>query len=216
VRANTAGWGNPAVDLGLVGGAVLGLAFVVWELRAPEPMLPMHLFRSRAFSAGNASSMLLSAAIYGTLFFVAQFLQTGQGNGPLASGPRLLVQAFGMVWIGRSVAPDVAFISLVVPFVIAGAGVSLAMPAAQNVVMSSVAPSHIGKAAGTYNMLRFLGGALGIAISASVFAAFGGFGSAQSVSAGFAAAIGVSAAFSLAGALAGVCIPPQRAFRSHP
>jgi hypothetical protein len=79
----------------------------------------------------------------------------------------------------------------------------MAMPAAQHAVVSSVAPTEIGKAAGTYNMLRFLGGALGVAINASVFAAFGGFGSPQAFSTGFSAALGASAAFSLAGALAG-------------
>jgi hypothetical protein len=111
-----------------------------------------------------------------------------------------------MAWIGRIAAPDVAFVNLVVPFVIAGAGISLAMPAAQNAVVSSVAPTEIGKAAGTY-MLRFLGGAFGIAMNASVFAATGGFGSPQLFSTGFAAAVGVSAALSLLGALIGLCVP---------
>jgi predicted MFS family arabinose efflux permease len=69
---------------------VLAVAFVVWERRAREPMMPMRLFRSRAFSAGNATSFLFTAALYGTLFFIAQFLQTAVGFGPLGAGLRLL------------------------------------------------------------------------------------------------------------------------------
>src|SRR5260370_12678027 len=56
----------------LVAGVVLAVAFVAWELRARVPMMPMRFFRSRAFSAGNTANFLLMAAIYGTLFFLAQ------------------------------------------------------------------------------------------------------------------------------------------------
>jgi len=239
-RANAAGWTSPEVAFALGAGSVLAVGFVAWERRTREPMMPLRLFRSRAFAAGNAASILFTAALYGNLFFIAQFLQTAQGYGPLGAGVRLLpwtatlfivapiagrlvnrvgerplvvvglfVQAVGMAWIGRIVAPDVAFGDLVVPFILAGAGISMAMPAAQNAVVSSVIPTEIGKAAGTYNMLRFLGAAFGIAISATVFAATGGFGSPASFSAGFATAIGVSAALSFAGALAGLFIPAR-------
>jgi hypothetical protein len=104
------------------------------------------------------------------------------------------------------VTPEVDYLSLVAPFVLAGAGISMAMPAAQNAVVSAVAPAEIGKAAGTYNMLRFLGGSFGIALNATVFTAAGGFDSPGALSAGFAAAIGVSAALSLAGAVTGAFI----------
>src|SRR5215469_7952360 len=54
------------------------------------PMVPLRFFRSRAFSAGNAANFLLNASIIGTVFFMAQFLQTAQGYGPLGAGVRLL------------------------------------------------------------------------------------------------------------------------------
>ena len=66
--------------------------------------------------------------------------------------------------------------------VVAGAGVSLAMPAAQNAVLNAVAPSEIGKASGVFNMLRFLGGVCGVAILAAAFAANGDFDSAAAFS----------------------------------
>jgi hypothetical protein len=115
-----------------------------------------------------------------------------------------------MLWIGLVATPDVAYSSLVVPLILTGSGVSMAMPAAQNAVLSSVARAEVGKASGTFNMLRFLGGAFGIAIAVTVFASAGGFGSAQTFSVGFTSAIGVSAALSLVGAVAGLGLPGRR------
>ncbi len=86
VRGNAAGWSSLEVvgTLGL--GAALVVAFVAWELRAREPMLPMRFFRSRAFSSGNAGVFFLFASLFGAVFFLAQFLQTGLGHGPLEAG----------------------------------------------------------------------------------------------------------------------------------
>jgi EmrB/QacA subfamily drug resistance transporter len=89
VRGNSAGWGNPEVVAAVALGAVLLAAFVAWELRAHEPMLPMRFFRSRAFSAGNAGVFFLFASLFGAVFFLAQFLQTGLGNSPLEAALRL-------------------------------------------------------------------------------------------------------------------------------
>ena len=86
VRGNAAGWGSFEVVAALALGAALAVAFVAWELRAHEPMLPMRFFRSRAFSAGNAGVFFLFASLFGAVFFLAQFLQTGLGHGPLAAG----------------------------------------------------------------------------------------------------------------------------------
>jgi MFS family permease len=85
VRGNALDWSNTEV----LGTLALG-AFVAWERRAREPMLPMRLFSNRSFSAGNAAIFLSWGSALGAIFFMAQFLQTGLGFGPLASGIRLL------------------------------------------------------------------------------------------------------------------------------
>ena len=90
MRGNAAGWGSPEVVVALAGGALLVAAFVAWERRAPEPMLPMRFFRSRAFSAGNVAIFFTFASLFGAVFFLAQFLQTTLGYGPLEAGLRLL------------------------------------------------------------------------------------------------------------------------------
>ncbi|HEX5980828.1 MAG TPA: DHA2 family efflux MFS transporter permease subunit [Thermoleophilaceae bacterium] len=90
VRGNTAGWGSLEVVLALGVGAALVAAFVAWELRTREPMLPMRFFGSRGFSAGNAATFFLFASLFGAVFFFAQFLQTGLGHDPLEAGLRLV------------------------------------------------------------------------------------------------------------------------------
>jgi EmrB/QacA subfamily drug resistance transporter len=90
VRGNSAGWGSLEVVLTLTLGVMLAFAFVRWELRAGQPMLPMRLFRSRAFSAGNAAIFFHWGSALGAVFFMAQFLQAGLGYGPLEAGLGLM------------------------------------------------------------------------------------------------------------------------------
>jgi hypothetical protein len=108
-----------------------------------------------------------------------------------------------MAWIALIATPTVSFAELIAPLVVAGAGVSMAMPAAQNAVFGAVAPIELGKASGTYNMLRFMGGVFGIAASVAAFTLSGGYSSSAAFAAGFVPAIGVSATLALLGAVAG-------------
>ncbi|QXJ25129.1 MFS transporter [Actinomadura graeca] len=241
IRANTTGWTALEVDGALAAGAVLLAGFVAWELRVRQPMVPMRLFRSRGFSAGNAAALFMYASLYGSLFFMAQFLQTALGDGPLAAGLHLVpwtatvtvvaplagtlvnrvgartltvtgltMQAAGMGWISLEAGPSLAFPHLIVPMILAGAGISMAMPAAQTSVINAVAPQEIGTASGVFNTLRQFAAVLGVAVLAAVFGAKGGYGTAQTFSDGFAPAIAVSGALSLAGAFAAVLLRPAR------
>jgi hypothetical protein len=63
VRGNSAGWGSAEVLGSLIAGALFALAFVRWELRAREPMLPMSSFRSRTFTAGNAAVFFVTGSL---------------------------------------------------------------------------------------------------------------------------------------------------------
>jgi MFS family permease len=126
------------------------------------------------------------------------------------------LQAVGLVWIALTATPECTYVSLVAPLILAGVGVSMAMPAAQNAVMGAVAPGEIGKASGTFNMARFLGGVFGVAVQVAVFAAIGGFGSPLAFSAGFVPAISVAAAMSFLAAIAGAWLPGHRAVALAP
>jgi EmrB/QacA subfamily drug resistance transporter len=90
VRGNTLGWTSAYVLGALAAGVVLVGAFVAWERRTPTPLLPMRLFASRGFSAANAASMLMFFGMFGSIFLLAQFLQTVQHYSPLSAGLRTL------------------------------------------------------------------------------------------------------------------------------
>jgi len=90
VRSAQAGWASAEVVATLAIGVLLLAGFVAWEARAPQPMLPLRLFRSRGFSAGNGVTFLLLAGLFISVFFYAQLLQTALGDGPLETGLRLV------------------------------------------------------------------------------------------------------------------------------
>jgi EmrB/QacA subfamily drug resistance transporter len=121
----------------------------------------------------------------------------------------LSMQAIGLGWIAIIASPDIAYSSLIGPLVLAGVGVSMAMPAAQNAILSSVVVPEMGKASGVFNMGRFLGGMFGIALLVATFSANGATDSPANFSAGFAAAMTAAAALSLLGALAGAWLPAR-------
>ena len=81
IRANSTGWTSPEIAATLATGIVLAVAFVAWGLRAADPMVPLRLFRSRAFAAGNATAFCVFAVPLAMVFFMAQFLETGLGDG---------------------------------------------------------------------------------------------------------------------------------------
>jgi len=90
VRGNTVGWGSAETVGALAAGASAAAAFAVWEQSAASPMLPLRLFRSPAFSAGNAAIFLINASLSGAVFLMPQFQQVVDGQGPLSAGLRLL------------------------------------------------------------------------------------------------------------------------------
>lgn len=86
VRGNDAGWSSGEVLAPLVGGAVLLVAFIVWESRSSHPLLPLRLFRDRSFTVANIVGFTFSFGIFGSVFILIQFLQVVQGHSPLQAG----------------------------------------------------------------------------------------------------------------------------------
>ena len=90
VKAQDYGWTSATV----LGSSIVGLlllgAFVAWELRTPQPMLPMRFFRSRAFTATSGVSVAMFFGTFGSIFLLAQFFQTVQGYSALEAGLRTL------------------------------------------------------------------------------------------------------------------------------
>jgi EmrB/QacA subfamily drug resistance transporter len=122
----------------------------------------------------------------------------------------LALNAAGYVWLVQVTAADMSYGALIGPFVLAGIGVSMAIPCAQNAVIGAVGAESVGKAAGVNSMMRELGGVFGIAVAVAVFVAHGQSSSASAFVDGFRPAVMVAAGLSLVGAVAGATVPLRR------
>ncbi|MGP3773671.1 DHA2 family efflux MFS transporter permease subunit [Streptomyces sp. SDT5-1] len=90
VRAPVVGWTDTLVLTGLFAGAALLVGFVRHGIRNENSMLPMRLFRSRAFAGINAASLLMFLGMFGSIFLLSQFLQGVLGYSPTEAGLRML------------------------------------------------------------------------------------------------------------------------------
>src|SRR5690348_4955439 len=90
IRAGDEGWTSAAALGTIASGLILIAAFVIWEARVTEPMLPVHLFRNRSFTAGNVAAFLMTGSLFSAAFLVAQYMQFGLGYSPLDTGIRML------------------------------------------------------------------------------------------------------------------------------
>jgi EmrB/QacA subfamily drug resistance transporter len=241
IHGNGDGWTSPTIIAALVVGALALAAFVGWELRSAQPMLPMRFFRDRSFAAANAASLLMYFGMFGSIFLLTQFFQTAQGYSPLESGLRVLpwtimpmfvapiagalsdriggrplmatglaLQALGLGWIALVSTATVGYTSLVGPFILSGIGMGMFFAPVANVVLSAVRPVEEGKASGANNAIREVGGVLGVAILASIFARQGGYDSPETFNDGLVPAIWLGAAVVGFGALLALLIPGRR------
>ena len=242
VSATADGWTSPAVLTGLIGGTALLIAFVFHGFTAKNPMLPMRLFRDRAFFGINIASMLMFLGMFGSIFLLSQFLQNGLGYSPTEAGLRMLpwtgmpmlvapiagylsdrfggrpvvvaglaLQAVGLGLFAMVLAPDVSYAAQLPGLIIGGIGMAMYFAPAASLVMSSVRSGEQGIASGANNALREVGGALGVAVLASVFSAQGGYESPQAFSDGTVPALWIGAAVVALAALVALMIPGRRA-----
>ena len=241
INGNGHGWTSPEIVAAISVGVALLVAFVVWERRVAEPMLPMRFFQNRAFSAANSASLLMYFGMFGSIFLLTQFFQTAQGYSPLQSGLRVLpwtampmivapiagalsdkiggrpfmavglgLQAIGLAWIATVSGATVGYESFVGPFILSGIGMGMFFAPVANVVLSAVRPVEEGKASGANNAIREVGGVLGVAILASIFARTGGYESAQAFNDGLVPALWVGAIAVGVGAALALLIPKKR------
>jgi len=130
--------------------------------------------------------------------------------GPRIMGVGLALQAAGLAWLAAVSTPTVGYSQLVLPFIVSGTGMALFFAPVANVILSSVRPVEEGQASGANNAIRELGGVFGVAVLASIFAAQGGYTSAQSFTDGMSTAVWVGAAVVAIGAIVALMIPNRR------
>jgi EmrB/QacA subfamily drug resistance transporter len=91
IRSQSLGWSATEVVVSLAAGMVLLVAFVLAEHRSAAPMLPLEFFARRSFAVTNVVSLAMYFGMFGSIFFLSQFLQNVLGNSPLEAGVKLLV-----------------------------------------------------------------------------------------------------------------------------
>jgi len=238
VRAQSLGWTSPAILTSIGLGIVLLAGFVAWELRTPEPMLPMPFFAKRSFAVTNVASLSMYFGMFGSIFFLSQYMQNVLGNTPLQAGEKLLVwtgasmlvapfagifserfgsrpfmvaglslQAGALSWLALTISTHLHYSQMIVPFLMAGAGMALVFAPSANAVLSSVRTEQAGQASGANNAIREVGGVLGVAVLASVFTGAGSYASPQAFVNGLLPAMWVGVAVLAAGALIVLALP---------
>jgi EmrB/QacA subfamily drug resistance transporter len=237
VRANDVGWSNPETLATLLAGAALLLAFVGWEQRVAEPMVPMRLFRNRAFAFGNVTTFLMSGATFAAAFLITQEFQFARGYSPISTGVRLVpffatpmlvsplagalsdrigrrpimltglaLQAVGYAWVAARAALTTSWVEIVAGLLVAGIGISMALPTVPTAILNAVTEHEMGKASGVSYMAQRFGAVFSIAIASAVFAAHGHLGNPATVTAGFRPALWICVIFAVLAALASIAI----------
>ncbi len=240
-RANHVGWASTEVVDSLVAGGGLVAAFLWWEHRAAEPLVPLRMFASREFALGNLTTYFLHGATFAAAFYVTQEFQLARGDSPLGTGLRLLpffgtpmivaplagalsdrigrrpimlaglgLQAAGYTWVAARSSLGTSWVELVAALLVAGVGISMALPTVPTAVLSAVAPEEMGKASGINYMAQRFGTVLALAIASAVFSAHGRLGSPAAVTAGFGPALWACVAFAVLAALSGVLMTASR------
>jgi len=195
------GWTATPVLVGFMGGGAMLLAFILWELHTPEPMLDVSFFKNPRFSAASIAVTLVFFAMFGSIFFLSQYIQFVLGYSPLKAGAALipiavslmvsaptssfLVRRLGtkaVVTVGLLiVASSLALLSsatttsgyplVAAVLVLLGLGMGLAMAPATDSIMGSLPREKAGVGSAVNDTTREIGGALGVAILGSILAA---------------------------------------------
>lgn len=203
VRGNDEGWGSPLIVSLLAGAAVMLAAFAAIEQRVAEPMLPLGLFRRRAFAGVQLAAFAVSASLFALFLYLTLYLQNYLGYSPLQAGLRYLpitlapffvapvavallpriharvLMAVGLAGTGAGLllmaglSASSSWTALLPGFVVAGIGVGLLNPVIADVAVSVVSKERSGMASGINDTFRQVGVAVGVAAWGAIFLARG-------------------------------------------
>ncbi|MFD9983081.1 DHA2 family efflux MFS transporter permease subunit [Streptomyces massasporeus] len=193
------GWGVKAVTAAVVAGVAL-VAFILWELRHPRPLLDVRRFTDRGFAGSNLAVALFFLAVFGAFYYLTQHLQFVLGYDALDTGLRMLPLAgavfagsaltgfltprVGMKWtvtagmVGGTAALALltrvdagsSYGDFVAPLVVLGLSIGLALSPCTDAIMGAFPESELGVGGAVNDTSLELGGSLGIAILGSLLA----------------------------------------------
>ncbi|GII61656.1 MFS transporter [Sphaerisporangium krabiense] len=194
IKAPEYGWSD-AKTLGFLAGAVvLGAAFLFWQTRAAEPLLPLSLFSSASVTIGTVLMVLMAFSMFGAMFFLTFFFQGVHGLSPLESGMRMLPMSAGMIvasplagalltrfgpkipiavgmvitafsmFLLSRLGIDAGYVDTAIPFVLLAFGLSPVMVGATEVIVGNAPERLSGVAGGMQQSAMQVGGSLGTAV----------------------------------------------------
>ncbi|MEV0582264.1 DHA2 family efflux MFS transporter permease subunit [Nonomuraea sp. NPDC050310] len=198
IKAPEWGWGD-GKTLGFIAATVvLAAAFIFWQSKAREPLIPLSLFRNASISIGTVLMMMVAFAMFGAMFFLGFFFQGVHGLTPLDAGLRMLPMSAGMivasplaaVLIGKlgpkitmavgllitagsmflmsQLSVDATFIETGLPFLLLAFGLSPVFVGATEIIVGNAPMELAGAAGGLQQSAMQVGGALGTAILGAV------------------------------------------------
>ncbi|MBA3407010.1 MAG: DHA2 family efflux MFS transporter permease subunit, partial [Solirubrobacterales bacterium] len=231
IEAPARGWADGLILVAFAVAAVALGALIAWELRVREPMLDVRLFRNRRFSAASGAIAVAFFALFGTIFFLTQYLQSVLGYGAFESGLRVMPVAAGVVLGGplsaklvehvgtkRVVGAGLALVAVgltmlsgaevgggygivAAVLLVLGLGMGLTMAPATESVMGSLPLAKASVGSAVNDATRTMGGALGVAVLGSLLSS-GYRAGMEGATQGLPAGAAETANQSLAGALA--------------
>jgi len=131
-------------------------------------------------------------------------------------GPRPLIitgvalQGAGLMWIALTATATAGYGQFIVPLIMAGVGISMAIPSVPSSALNALPPADMGKASGVQSTLQRFGAVFGVAVVAAVFSANGHLSTPQALIAGFRPALATAACLSVVGSLAALGIGGRR------
>jgi EmrB/QacA subfamily drug resistance transporter len=206
IEAPERGWGEPLILSAFAGGAAIIAAFIAWEWRSDHPMLDVRVFRNLRFSAASVSITFVFFALMGVTYFLTTYLQTVLGYSALETGIRVLPIAFGMVLASKlsvgltrrlgtkvTVASGLATVAgalvmitmfdtntgeleIAIALGTIGQGIGLAMSPATDAIMGALPRAKAGIGSAMNDVVREVGGTLGIAVLGSMLTSSYGAG----------------------------------------
>jgi len=205
IEGGAVGWADPPVLAGFAGFAALAGLFVFQERRAPDPMLPLSLFRHRLFALTSIVGLLVNLAFYGLIFVLSLYFQQVNGLSAFATGGAFLpmmaavapanllapraAERFGaraIIATGAVIAAagcvgllgierGTSYWAMAAQLVAMGAGLGLLVPPLTSTLLGSVEKARSGIAAGILNATRQTGSVLGVALFGALVGASDGF-----------------------------------------
>jgi DHA2 family methylenomycin A resistance protein-like MFS transporter len=229
IEAGSLGWRSPFVIAGFAAFAIFAVLFVWREARAPQPMLPLRLFRNRMFALTSLIGLLVNVAIYGLIFVLSLYFQQVNGLSAFQTGlafvpmmgavlPVNLVAARVTEYIGApatiaagallsaagclatlGIEADTSYRAICLQLIAMSTGLGLLVPPLTSTLLGSVDKSRSGIAAGVLNATRQTGSVLGVALFGSLV------GQSAAFMAGLHASLVIAAGVLLTAAVAILC-----------